>query len=53
MSTHVVEVVKIKKENHPNADSLSIVKVRGWQCVVRTDDWEDGQLAAYIPPDSL
>src|SRR5438105_922401 len=51
MSTHSIEVVEIRKEPHPNADSLSIVKIHGWQCVVRTADWNDGDLAAYIPPD--
>lgn len=53
MSTHKCEVIRIKKEPHPNADALSIVKIKGWQCVVRTDDWTDGQLAAYIEPDSI
>ena len=53
MSTHVVEVIKVKLNPHPNADSLSIVQVHGWECAVRTQDWEDGDLAAYIPPDSV
>ena len=53
-STHRVEVVRVKLEDHPNADSLSIVRIfDGYTCCVRTADWEDGQLAAYIPPDSV
>jgi RNA ligase (TIGR02306 family) len=40
---------------HPNADSLSLVKVPGttYQVVTRTDSWQPGQLAAWIEPDSL
>ena len=37
---------------HPNADILSIVKVFGYTCVVRTQDWKDRSVGAYIPPDS-
>ncbi len=53
MSTHSCDVVKIKLEEHPNADSLSVVRVGGYQCVVKTEDWKDGDLGTYIPPDSL
>lgn len=53
MSEFIVEVVKIKKEIHPNADLLALVKVRGYQVVVRSADWKDGDLAAYVPPDSV
>lgn len=54
LSTHKVETVRIKLEPHPNADSLSIINVfGGYPCCVRTADWEDGDLAAYIPPDSI
>ena len=52
-STHKVEVVQVKLEKHPNADKLSIVKVFDYQVCVNTADWQDGQLAAYIPPDSI
>lgn len=50
---HRVEVVPVKLEPHPNADTLSIVHIRGFTCCVRSADWADGQLAAYIPPDSV
>ena len=53
MSDHSVEVVKVRLNKHPNADRLSIVKVHGFQVVVRTEDWKDGELGAYIPPDSV
>ena len=53
-STHKVEVVPVKLDPHPNADSLSVVRIfDGYTCCVRTVDWHDGQLAAYIPPDSV
>lgn len=53
-STHKVEVVPIALENHPNANSLSIVNVfGGYTCVVRTADWEGVAMGAYVPPDSL
>lgn len=51
MSTHRIDVIEIKFERHPNADALSIVRPFGYQCVVKTADWREGQLAAYIPPD--
>jgi len=53
MSTHSCEVVRVTLLTHPNADALSVVKVFGWQCVVRTDEWNDGDLGVYIPPESV
>lgn len=50
---HTCDVVRIKLEPHPNADSLSLVMVGDFQCAVRTSDWNDGDLAVYIPPDSV
>lgn len=53
-STHSVEVFRIDKlHKHPNADKLSIVRFGGYQCVVATKDWNEGDLAGYVPPDSL
>ena len=54
LSTHKVEVVPVNLEPHPNADTLSIVRVfGGYPCIVRTADWQDGALGAYVPPDSV
>lgn len=54
VSTHKVEVVTIKLEPHPNADALSVVRVfGGYTCCVRSSDFNDGDLAAYILPDSV
>jgi RNA ligase (TIGR02306 family) len=53
LSTHKVEVVPVVLEPHSNADTLSIVRIWGYICVVRTADWKDKTLGAYIPPDSM
>jgi len=53
MSTHKCEVVRVTMREHPDADALSIVDVFGWQCVVRTELWADGDLAVYVPPESV
>lgn len=53
-STHRVEVVEVQELlPHPNADTLSRVAVHGFTVNVKTDMWTVGDLAAYIPPDSL
>ena len=51
-STHRVEVVPVFLEPHPNADSLSVVRVYGYSCCVRSQDWVGVTRAAYVPPDS-
>lgn len=53
MSQFIVEVVPVKLEKHPDADSLSIAYVKGWQCVVKTSDFDGKTLGAYIPIDSV
>lgn len=55
MAEHTCNVIAVKLEKHPNADSLSIVKIGNsdFQCIVRTEEWRDGDLAAYIEPDSV
>lgn len=51
---HKVPVIRITEMfKHPNADSLSIVKIGGYQVVVRTTDFKIGDMAYYIPPDSV
>ena len=52
-SEHNVEVVKVQLEPHPDADLLSIATVKGWQCVVRTEDFKGVKLGVYIPIDSV
>src|SRR3990167_10637 len=50
-STHKVEVVPVALENHPNANTLSVVRVWGYQVVVKSSDWKGVDKAAYIQPD--
>jgi RNA ligase (TIGR02306 family) len=51
-STHRAEVGAITLEKHPDADTLSVVQIYGYTCVVRTVDWAGITMAAYLPPDS-
>ena len=53
MSTHAIECVPVNLQPHPNADSLSIVQVYGYQCLVKTADWVGIQKAFYFPPDTV
>lgn len=51
---HACRVVRIADiERHPNADRLEIIKVGGFQCVVGKDQFQAGDLAVYVPPDSI
>lgn len=54
MSSLIVEVCKVDKiEKHPNADKLSIVTIKGWNCIVSLDQYKEGDLVIYCPPDSI
>ena len=54
MSSLIVEVCKIEESfKHPNADKLSIVKVKGWYCITGLDQYSSGDLVVYVPPDSI
>jgi hypothetical protein len=53
-STHRVNVVKIEEIlPHSNADTLGIVHIGGYQCVVKKDNYKVGDLALYIQPDTI
>lgn len=47
-----IEIVK-SVETHPNADSLDIVTVLGYQCIVGRDSFKPGQPAVLIQPDTV
>lgn len=54
MSDFKAEVVKLTGiEKHPNADALSIVKVFGFPCIFKTGDFNEGDLAVYIPAEPI
>lgn len=49
-----VEVVPVSLEAHPNADTLSLVRVyNNYVVCVRTQDWLDRDRGAYIAPDNV
>lgn len=54
MSTFSVPVVRIGSvTKHPNADSLSVVQVDGENVVFRTGDFDEGDVAIYVPVDAV
>ena len=53
-STHKVEVIRLGKfEKHPNADKLEVTKIFGYTICCQIGNFKEGDLAAYIPPDSV
>lgn len=54
MSNHEAKVVRITEIlKHPNADSLGLVEIGGFQVVVRLEQFKPGDLAVYVQPDSV
>jgi tRNA-binding EMAP/Myf-like protein len=54
MSDFSVPIVKIGKiVKHPNASLLSIVEVDGCPVVIKTADFQEGDLAVYIPVEAV
>jgi RNA ligase (TIGR02306 family) len=55
MSTEfAVKVVAITEViPHPNADRLDLAQIAGWQCVIQKGAYKPGDLAVYIPIDSI
>jgi RNA ligase (TIGR02306 family) len=57
MSEWRVQVVRVGEvEKHSNADTLSIVWVfgkEGYPCIVKSNEFKTGDLAVYIPVDSV
>lgn len=51
--THRADVVPVVLETHPNADSLSIVRIYNFQVLVKTEDWLNRKVGVYIQPDSM
>lgn len=51
---HQVNVIRISEIRvHPNADKLEIVPIEGYQAVVGKGQFKVGDLAYYVPPDSV
>lgn len=53
-STHRVNIIRIEEIlPHPNADTLGIVYVGGYQVVVKKEQFSVGSLALYVQPDTI
>ena len=54
MAQFEVPVVRVDRiEEHPGADALEIVVVRGYRCVTKIGAHRAGDLVAYIPEDAI
>jgi RNA ligase (TIGR02306 family) len=54
MSTLIVEVCKVERyDDHPNADRLGIIQVKDWNCIVGRNQYKEGDLVVFVPPDSI
>lgn len=54
MSSLIVEVSKLDDvKPHPNADSLELGIIKGWQCVIPKGKYRPGSRVVYIPVDSV
>lgn len=54
MSNHAIRVIRIGEIlKHPNADKLEITRVGGFQVVIGKGNFKTGDLAVYVPPDSI
>lgn len=54
MSEWRVEVVRVRNvQKHPNADTLSTAEVYGYPAIFKTGDFAEGDLAVYVPVESI
>lgn len=53
MASLKCEVVKVEIHEHPDADAIEIAQVRGYQSIVKKGQFKDGDLAVYIPEQSV
>lgn len=52
--SHQTNIVRLgEPRKHPNADSLELFDVGGYQCVTKIGTFKAGDLAVYIQPDSV
>lgn len=53
MSSFECPVVKVRIEPHPNADAIEIARVGDFQSIVKKGQFNDGDLAVYIPEQAI
>lgn len=51
MNASIQKIISVEK--HPGADSLDIVGVLGYKCIVKRDSWKIGDLCVLIEPDTI
>jgi hypothetical protein len=52
--SHQTNIVRLgEPRKHPNADSLELYDIGGYQCVTKIGAFKAGDLAVYIQPDSV
>lgn len=53
-SAHETKIIRVNEiRKHPNADTLGLVDVGGYQVVVKLGEYAVGDLAVYVQPDSI
>lgn len=50
-SASIQKISKISA--HPNADSLELIKILGWQVVAKKGEFQEGDLVVYIATDTI
>jgi RNA ligase (TIGR02306 family) len=54
LSSLIVEICKVEESTkHPNADKLSIIRVKGWNCITGLDQYKKDDLVVFCPPDCI
>lgn len=54
MSSLIVDVCRVEEiAEHPNADRLERVRVKGWWCISGKGHYKVGDKCVYVPPDSV
>jgi len=53
-SSLIVQVDEIRAvKNHPNGDFLDIITIKGWETIVKRDQYKVGDVVVYIPTDVI
>jgi len=54
MSELKVEICKISEvKNHPNADRLDVIRIKGWDTITKRDQFKVDDSVIFIPPDAI
>lgn len=53
MSDFACSVIAVQIQEHPNADAIEIAKIGDYQSIVQKGQFQDGDLAVYIPEQAV